>query len=216
MTRKESVKDTIDVMWRIMFLTLVLTILSVYVTRRYKCKNYSTQKYSRRCDYMQKSQVSPLKVPWKVRYDGYDPLGEEDARVSCWWFRLTFVDGRMRFLVEVSPYVFCRAPYNPLGRTGVMGNGLFPQCGPNYMIMTILWSDTLGFLKLINGKEGVHLYRGYVDHPMNTDNAWVEADIYYVTVGHFSEPIDDCPAWLREFTGMIRVGSGEKEQSKRV
>ena len=169
-----------------------------YLLRRYRSQKYSTQKFSRRCDYMEKSQLSPLKVSWNVKYEEYKPKGRIDE-TRLWWFDLTRVDGKIRFLVEVSPYIFCRVPYNPFGRTGVVGKGLFPRTGPHNMTMTIIWSRTLGFLKLAYIKKGKLLYMGYLDHPMNTDNAWIDAAIYLFDVQEFSGVPEECPEWLATF-----------------
>ncbi len=169
-----------------------------YVLRRYKIQRYSTQKFSRRCDYMEKTAVAPLKVPWRVKYHDYNPLGEVNE-TKFWWFNLTRVDGGIRFLIEVSPYMFCRVPVNPFGRTGIVGKGLFPHYGPNNMILTIVWSKTVGFLKLVYLKKGTFLYTGYFDHPMNTDNAWIEASIYYYELQEYDGMKEQCPEWLNSF-----------------
>lgn len=169
-----------------------------YILRRYKAVIYSTQKHSRRCDYIKKNAVVPLKVPWTVRYNDYSPIGEINETMF-WWFHLTRVDGGIRFLVEVSPYTFCRVPFNPLGRTGAVGKGLFPHYGPNNMTLTIVWSKYSGFLKYIPFKKGKFLYMGYLDHPMNTDNAWIEAIIYYYEVQEYIGLKEECPEWLIAF-----------------
>ena len=178
-----------------------------YVLRRYKVQRYSTQKFSRRCDCIKKTAVVPLKVPWIVKHNDYNPLG--DAKETMfWWFHLTRVDGSIRFLVEVSPYMFCRVPFNPFGRTGVVGKGLFAYCGPNNITLTIICCKSLGFLKVVYLKKGKLLYTGYLDHPMNTANAWFEATIYYYEVQEeqcpewitaFGEQGEQCPEWLTAF-----------------
>lgn len=166
--------------------------------RRYKMQRYSTQKFSRRCDYMKKNAVSPLKVPWNVKYHDYNPLGEVNKKMF-WWFHLTRVDGGIRFLIEVSPFMFSRVPVNPFGRTGIVGKGLFPHYGPNNMILTIVWSKTFGFLNIVYLKKGKLLHMGYLDHPMNTDNAWVEASIYYYELQEYNGIKEQCPEWLYSF-----------------
>jgi len=199
-----------------------------YVFRRYKIPRYSTQKFSRRSDYMEKAAVAPLKVPWNVKHDEYNPLGEV-KETNIWWFHLTRVDGGIRFLVEVSPYTFCRVPVNPFGRTGIIGKGLFPHYGPNNMTLTIIYSKTVGFLKLLYLKQGKFLYTGYLDHPMNTDNAWVEATIYYYELQEYEqqeyeqqeyeqqeyeqqekqkEQKEQCPEWLNTIVTEL-IGRGE-------
>lgn len=169
-----------------------------YVLRRYKIQRYSTQKFSRRCDYMDKSAVAPLMVPWRVKHNDYNPLGEVNE-TKFWWFHLTRVDGGIRFLIEVCPFTFHHVPVNPFGRTGIIGKGLFPHYGPNNMTLTIVWSKTIGFLKLVYLKKGKFWYTGYLDHPMNTDNAWVEATIYYYELQEYDGITEQCPEWLNSF-----------------
>ena len=176
----------------------VVILFTAYICRRYRCQVYSTQRFSRQCDYMEKTKLAPLKVPWSVKYKGYEPLGEINESMF-WWFNLTSIDGKIRFLFEVSPYTFCRVPFNPFGRTGVIGKGLFPRSGPNNMIITIVWSKTLGFLKMLYLQKGELLYSGYLDHPMNTDNAWVEATVYYFEVEDDHGLKETCPEWLQIF-----------------
>jgi hypothetical protein len=147
---------------------------------------------------VKRTAVQPLRVPWTVKYKDYDPQGKVKD-TSFWWFNLTHIDGSTRFLVEVSPFTFSKVPFNPFGRTGASGKGVFPHHGPNIMIITIVWSRSLGFLKMIFVKKGTFLYRGYVDHPMNTDNAWVEAVLYYYEVKEYPGLKEDCPEWLTTF-----------------
>ncbi len=177
-------------------------VMICYVLRRYKTQRYSTQKFSRKCDYMEKTSLAPLKVPWNVKYDEYNPMGEINE-ATFWWFNITRIDGGMRFLFEVSPYIFRKVPFNPFGRTGVVGKGLFQHFGPNNMVLTIIWSKTLGFLRLVYLKKGKFLYHGYLDHPMNTDNAWVEATIYYLEVQEYPGIKEECPEWLTTFVKTI-------------
>lgn len=188
-----------------MFWVCICIVVAV-VARRYKSPRYSTQRFSRRCDYMQKCQITPLKVPWCVTHKDYRPFGQISKVSPFWWFHLTQIDGCLRFLVEVSPYMFCRVPFNPFGRTGIIGKGLFPRFGPNHMIITIVWSRTFGFLKMVYLKKGKFLYRGYIDHPMNTDNAWVEADIYSLEIMS-KEPLEEketCEEWLKVFVQRVK------------
>lgn len=181
-----------------MWVSLSVVLLFCYSLRRYRVPRYATQKFSRRCEYIKRTAVAPLKVPWSVANKDYDPMGQiKDT--TFWWFNLTHIDGGTRFLIEISPFTFSKVPFNPFGRTGVSGKGMFPHYGPNNMIMTIVWSRFLGFCKIIFAKKGKFLYRGYVDHPFNTDNAWVEADYYYYEVQEYSGLKEDCPEWLTAF-----------------
>ena len=84
---------------------------------------------------------------------------------------------------------FSRVPMNPMVRTGYSGMGLFPKYGPNQMIVTLVYSKTFGFLRAVYTKRGDCIYRGYIDHPMNTDNAWYEAEVYSVITDE--SPIED-------------------------
>lgn len=181
-----------------MFLGYVAVIVCVWICRRYRSERYFTQKYSRRCDYVKKAKLSALRVPWSVAYPEYKPLGTIGTG-SFWWFNLSYIDGHARFLVEVSPYIFCSVPFNPLGRTGAVGKGVFPHTGVNSIILTIVWSRSLGFLKMLAFQKGTLMYRGYLDHPMNTDNAWVEASIYKFEVQDYSGVTEKCPEWLEMF-----------------
>jgi hypothetical protein len=188
-----------------MFWTIVsLTVIGVHFFRRYKTQNYATQKFSRRNDYMRKTEFSPLKVNWNVKFEDYKPLGK--IRVTrFWWFDRTNIDGKKRLLIEVSPYTFCCAPFNPFGRTGIIGEGLFPHTGPNYQIFTIVWSRTLGFLKMMHVRKGNFFSQGYLDHPLNTDNAWIEADIYHLEVQEFVGHPETCPEWLQTSFQQIQM-----------
>ena len=198
-----------------MWIVVSVIVISFYFWRKYKPQKYSTQKYSRWCDYIEKTQLTPLKVPWNVHYEDYTPLGEIDENY-IWWFNLTFIDGRARFLIEVSPYTFRGVPVNPLGRTGVIGRGLFSHSGPYSVLITISWSKISGFLSMSFTKGDNFLYRGYLDHPMNTDNAWMEATIYYTVKDTQLQDtpvfIDRCPEWLKMFVKEV----SNKESSKFV
>lgn len=169
-----------------------------YVVRRYRTPSYHTHKFSRNTMYMNKSLISPLKVSWLVKFEDYRPLGSPcEQKNLSWWFQTTRVDGRTRFLVEVSPHSFSFVPINPIGRTGVIGKGLFPKLGPNNICITVVWSRKQGLLNMAYVKEGKHVYTGYLDHPLNTDHAWVEADVYL----RFSESEvkEECADWLVSF-----------------
>ena len=161
---------------------IFVTIIAVCYcfARRYKPPKYSIQKHSRSSLYMQKKSVAPRDVPWVVRLHNYTPIVRENENELClwWWFRKTRIDGRRRFLLEISPDSFSRMPTNPFGRTGLAGRGKLALTGPNVITMTIIWSKLLGFMRIAYTKKGEHIYTGYIDHPMNTDNAWIEAEVY--------------------------------------
>lgn len=85
-------------------------------------------------------------------------------------------------------------PRNPSGRTGVAGRGHLPHLGGNAMIVIVsrhgastfemmvpVSTDALARLARLTARvlpmcELVHF--GFVDHPRNTDNAWVEAAVF--------------------------------------
>ncbi len=188
------------------FVPVVLTLLAW--TRRYKPPCYSTQKQSRNCKYFRKSPVMPLQVPWKIKMNQYTPEQLNNSNeFSFWWFRNCNIDGKVRLLAEVSPFMFSLVPFNPLGRTGACGKGLFPNYGPNKLILTLVWSRTFGFLRVVYLKRGEFLYAGYVDHPMNTDNAWYEAEFYSLVVDEPSSSMcrehHGNEEWLNIFIKML-------------
>ena len=167
------------------------------VMRRYRRPLYTTQRYSRMApDGERKSTVPPLKVPWTVAYPAYSPVWVGPAVAAsggcdrCWWWYLTYIDGRCRLLCEVSPSVLSALPLNPYGRTGYVGRGLLPRVGGNLLVFTVLRFPNGGLVAMPHPGSlpqrpppvlsGTLCYRGYIDHPYNTDNAWVEASIYVV------------------------------------
>lgn len=150
-----------------------------YLLLRYRRPLYTTQKFSRTTWYEQKSEVPTLKVPWSVKYDNYTPtLSTRHTSCPFWWFHLTYIDGRPRLLCEVSPYLFRTLPTNPYGRTGITGIGCLSCMGGNTLVCTVLTTLAGKVIKVLNDKQGHCIYRGYADHPLNTDNAWVEAVVF--------------------------------------
>lgn len=176
-------------MLSIVWIVSGIVILVTYLTRRYRAPRYYTQKFSRSCKYLDKTKIMTLKVPWHVKFSDYAPQGSITDKLTCWWFDRTDIDGKERFLIEVSPVTFSKVPINPMGRTGYSGMGLFPKYGPNKMIVTLVYSKTFGFLRAVYTKRGHLIYEGYIDHPMNTDNAWYEAEVYRVITDE--APIED-------------------------
>lgn len=191
-----------------MLFTLVPCVLFVYwhAFRRFRPPPYTTQKYSRMSLAFTKTHVPALLVPWSVKHASYAPVvipaaaynGEHDHHqedtvpsswfrdafcfVPHWWFWTTRADGTLRFLAEVSPVLFSRMPTNPYGRTGCSGRGQLPHLGPNPMVYTVVVSPSSGkCTRVLYRKEGKLAFRGYLDHPFNTDNAWVEAEVYVTT-----------------------------------
>jgi hypothetical protein len=167
-------------MFSIIWIVSGVLLLVMFLKRRYKAPRYTTQKFSRSCKYLVKTDIMTLKVPWHVQVLDYTPQGSTADSFTWWWFDTTYIDGKKKFLIEVSPVTFSRVPINPMGRTGYSGMGLFPKYGPTHMIMTLVYSKTFGFLRAVYTKRGDLIYQGYIDHPMNTDNAWYEAEVYSV------------------------------------
>ncbi|XP_016047299.1 ADP-ribose pyrophosphatase, mitochondrial isoform X4 [Erinaceus europaeus] len=88
-------------------------------------------------------------------------------------------------------------PRNPVGRTGLIGRGLLGRWGPNHAADPIItrWKrdkrgskithpgsgkNTLQFVAIKRKDCGEWalpgIYKGYVDDPRNTDNAWMETE----------------------------------------
>jgi len=56
------------------------------------------------------------------------------------------------------------------------------------------------------------IYRGYIDDPRNTDNAWVEAEIWnfhYDQQDYFNEKIKNPESKWREVSSNVRIVSKE-------
>ncbi|XP_071470525.1 ADP-ribose pyrophosphatase, mitochondrial isoform X3 [Marmota flaviventris] len=88
-------------------------------------------------------------------------------------------------------------PRNPAGRTGLVGRGLLGRWGPNHAADPIVtrWKRDSSGNKITHPVSGKHIlqfvaikrkdcgewaipgiYKGYVDDPRNTDNAWMETE----------------------------------------
>ncbi|KAM8970315.1 ADP-ribose pyrophosphatase, mitochondrial isoform 2-T2 [Sarcophilus harrisii] len=88
-------------------------------------------------------------------------------------------------------------PRNPAGRTGLIGRGLLGRWGPNHAADPIItrWKRDSSGNKVIHPHSGKNIlqfvaikrkdcgewaipgvYKGYVDDPRNTDNAWMETE----------------------------------------
>ena len=168
--------------------------------RRFQTPRYSSQKFSRSNQFLLRSTVPPLKVPWSVPYTDYAPVKYETTD-HPWWFRTTRLDGKVRLLVEVSARLFTKMPINPYGRTGATGKGALLHSGPNKITLTVFWSSTGGYAGESSGKLGKRIHHGYVDHPLNTDNAWIEAEVFvhedFSQTSHGGEK-PECPPWLKK------------------
>ncbi len=194
-----------------MFWTSCLATLLVCLWRRYRPPKYSTQKLSRSSELIERAPIEVLKVPWTVKHMSYAPLGTIDDSCPLWWFYPTIIDGRTRLLIEVSPFTMRSVPSNPFGRTGAVGKGRLKQYGPNHMSLTVFWSRPGGVHKVCAVKSGLPLYRGYVDHPLNTDNAWVEADIHHVEVHDCFGARESCEEWLQVILRRFRLIDGVEQ-----
>lgn len=161
-----------------MFYVITTTaIIYWFFFRRFQPPRYPAQKFSRSGQFLARSAVPPLRVSWSVAFTDYTPINN-GALTEFWWFRKTKLDGKVRFLIEVSSKIFSKMPVNPYGRTGATGNGLLTRLGPNEITITVMWSRTQGYLRKSNVAFGKMIFCGYVDHPLNTDNAWIEAQIF--------------------------------------
>ncbi|CAF2073760.1 unnamed protein product [Rotaria magnacalcarata] len=93
---------------------------------------------------------------------------------------------------------------NPYGRTGLSGQSLFDNYGPNrYIISLIITEKTNKKFILLNKnkfdrwelpetkklkKENIHyltLDVSYLDHPLHTDDAWIEVEIILISENPF-------------------------------
>lgn len=189
-------------MWYIIAVTVPLVLL---YRRRFKRPLYSTQKFSRSNEYFQKRHLAPLKAPWNVRIQDYNPIQTERLPIQAWWFRCCNTDGKARMLFEVSPYSFTKVPYNPLGRTGAEGRGVLKYWGANYIKVVVSLNKNNHIGRVEMGKnitvdntcEIIH--RGYIDHPANTDNAWIEGDVFVNKEITLFDDLRDEYTWLQPF-----------------
>lgn len=110
-------------------------------------------------------------------------------------------------------------PRNPSGRTGISGRGHLPNLGGNAMIVVVsrhgastfemmvpVSTDALARLARLTSRvlpmcKLAHF--GYVDHPYNTDNAWVEAAVF-VFAGVFGIS-PGVPEWCAAYASEPRL-----------
>ena len=175
----------------------------VFLLRRYKSPQYSVQKYSRSTSIIDRTKILPLRVPWKVKFNDYHPFRTEMNTFQPWWFRWCFTDGKTRLLCETSAFLFACVPYNPFGRTGASGRGILKYWGPNRVDIVVFMNKTnhIGIVnvfyhKILSSLNLVH--SGYIDHPANTDNAWIEGNIYVSKKHDLVEDVRDDYPWLVE------------------
>jgi hypothetical protein len=173
------------VVGNVAFVAAVAIVAVGVAARRFKRPLYPMQKFSRSRQYFKKAEVLPLRVPWTVRYSDYAPVETERTDQPLpWWFRASRADGRRRFLCETSAFLFARVPYNPYGRTGASGRGVLKHWGPNRITVVVFMNrdNHMGRVSVaydvvpVSGARLLHA--GYVDHPANTDNAWLEGCVY--------------------------------------
>lgn len=171
-------------MWLYIGSTLLIVAL-----RYYKPPPYTLQSRARRDVCSPRSKFMGLYTPWSVDFLTYKPTTfppSDDSVRLFWWLQPTFIDSRLRLLCEVCPSFFSHQPKNPYGRTGLCGRGRLKDFGPNWLVMYVhqltntheyqvqtSWCQS--FLTVLQHRN--YTYRGYIDHPMNTDNAWVETVI---------------------------------------
>ena len=186
-----------------MYLIITLILGTAFFLRRYKTPVYSIQKFSRSNCLMNKTRVLPLSVPWKVKINNYDATPTEKKKFHLWWFKLCFTDGRRRFLFETSAYLFAYVPYNPLGRTGVSGRGILKYWGPNRVDIVVFVNRNnhiskvnMFYDKFKASRDIVLMHSGYIDHPANTDNAWLEGNVYMFRKHDLVEDVRENYPWL--------------------
>lgn len=186
-----------------MYLAITFALGVALLVRRYKLPKYSIQKFSRCTSLINRTIIPPLRVPWKVKFDNYDPVRTERHEFHFWWFKLCFTDGRTRLLCETSAFLFARVPYNPFGRTGVSGRGIFKYWGPNRFDVVVYTNKNnhIGIVKKFYHKVKTLrnyslIHSGYIDHPANTDNAWFEGNIYACRKHDLVEDIRGDYPWL--------------------
>jgi hypothetical protein len=197
-----------------MYFTIACVIAAVvaFSWRRYKSNYYSIQKFSRSTSLIDKTTILPLRVPWKVKFNDYNPIRTERNTFQLWWFRLCLTDGKTRLLCETSAFLFSYVPYNPLGRTGASGRGTLKYWGPNRVDIVVFMNKTnhIGQVNVFNHKITTSFFNhkittslnlvhsGYIDHPANTDNAWLEGKIYMSKVlqDDLVEDVTEAYPWL--------------------
>ncbi|XP_011809622.1 PREDICTED: transient receptor potential cation channel subfamily M member 2 [Colobus angolensis palliatus] len=138
------------------------------------------------------------KVPWETEFLIYDPpfytaerkdaaamdpVGDTLEPLSMIHYNM--VDGLRDRRSFHGPYaVQAGLPLNPMGRTGLRGRGSLSCFGPNHTLypMVTRGSCAQSWWRAHGGpghRSGVlalpiQVYKGYMDDPRNTDNAWIE------------------------------------------
>ncbi|XP_059578264.1 ADP-ribose pyrophosphatase, mitochondrial isoform X5 [Alligator mississippiensis] len=115
-------------------------------------------------------------------------------------------------------------PRNPVGRTGLVGRGLLGRWGPNHAADPIItrWKRDKSGSRIAHPVSGKNIlqfvaikrkdcgewaipgvYKGYVDDPRNTDNAWLETEAvnYHDESG---ETMDNMPLEAGDDAGKVK------------
>ncbi|XP_048362343.1 transient receptor potential cation channel subfamily M member 2 isoform X1 [Sphaerodactylus townsendi] len=198
--------------------------------------------------------VPDEKVPWEVEFDIYNPLfyseerketdppeSSRDTLENLSKINFNSMDGEINRQSFHGTYIVQDGlPLNPMGRTGLRGQGILRFFGPNHDLHPVVtrWRRNLDgsiarkslkkmleilvvkfplsdhwalpggslepgealpqklkwilrrefwpqFQKLLN--QGTEVYKGYMDDPRNTDNAWIETSAINV---HFEDQND--------------------------
>ncbi|TMS35606.1 hypothetical protein L596_002972 [Steinernema carpocapsae] len=142
------------------------------------------------------------KVRWSATWPEYSPpdYTSKDAKNKSWAdgddlaeIKFNEVDGDVDRRSHKGAYEIGThgRPLNPEGRCGLMGRGLLGRWGPNHAadpIVSRFHKGQLQFIAIQRGDignvnalqladlwtSGKELFKGYVDDPRNTDNAWME------------------------------------------
>ncbi|CAF5000065.1 unnamed protein product [Rotaria sp. Silwood1] len=119
--------------------------------------------------------VTEKYIPWKLPFDLYDPT------------LITLPKEHICFRDDERPFV--EPNLNPMGRTGVRGRGALIRWGPNKSTIAIItrWKKHRDQFTFVDGQRILEamfdfnpfcIVSGYIDDARNTDNAWVEAEIW--------------------------------------
>jgi hypothetical protein len=187
-----------------MYLIITTCSLAVwFLLRKYEPPKYSIQKFSRSNRLFHKTKILPLRVPWTVKFNNYDPIRTEKNTFQPWWFKLCFTDGKTRLLCETSAFLFAYVPHNPHGRTGASGRGILKYWGPNRIDVVVFMNKTnhIGMVNVFYHEVTTSfdlVHSGYIDHPANTDNAWLEGNIYVSKKHDLVEDVREDFPWLVE------------------
>lgn len=103
---------------------------------------------------------------------------------------------------------------NPYGRTGLLGQSLFDKYGPNRFIISLIITEKTNkkFILLKKNqynkwelpktkylKKNIHysrLDRAYLDHPLNTDDAWIEVDVILIKTNSLYKDFHEKQTWF--------------------